>query len=93
MAAVLGDIDRQRFERMTVNARGLQDAGHLRPGVSASEAADILWTYSSPELYELLVVRRGWSAQRFGGFVAQAMMAALLPPDQHGNRRHDGRSL
>jgi AcrR family transcriptional regulator len=81
MAAVLQDINHQRLERMTVNARGLYEAGHLRSNMSIQHAADILWTYSAPELYELLVLQRGWSSRRFGSFVAQAMIAALLPGD------------
>jgi len=44
---------------MTVNARALNQAGHLRAGLTVAQAADILWTYSSPELYELLALRRG----------------------------------
>jgi AcrR family transcriptional regulator len=79
VAAVLEQISAARLERMTVNARGLSDAGHLRPGITPTQAADILWTYSSPELYGLLVTRRGWSAERYGQFVAQALIAALLP--------------
>ncbi len=42
-------------------------------------ATDVLWTYSSPELYELLVLRRSWSVERYGRFIADAMIAALLP--------------
>ena len=64
---------------MTINARGLFEACHLRPEITPAEAADILWTYSSPELYELLVIRRGWPAERYGRFVGQALIAALLP--------------
>ena len=63
---------------MTDNARRLRDAGHLRTGISLAQAADILWTYSSPELYELLILRRGWAPKRYGTFVAEAMIAALL---------------
>lgn len=81
VAAVLRDVNRQRLERMTVNAQGLQEAGHLRPNMSAEQAADIMWTYSSPEVYDLLVIQRGWSPQRFGSFVAEALIAALLPGD------------
>jgi hypothetical protein len=69
---------------MTVNARALSEAGHLRPGITVAQAADILWTYSSPELYELLVLSRGWPAEHYGHFVAQAMIAALLPPPAPG---------
>jgi hypothetical protein len=72
------ELDADRLRRMTDNARRLRDAGHLRPGISVAQAAVILWTYSSPELYELLVVRRGWTPQRYGEFVAEAMINALL---------------
>jgi hypothetical protein len=41
-------------------------------------AADVMWTYSSPELYELLVLRRKWTPARYGRFVADAMIAELL---------------
>jgi AcrR family transcriptional regulator len=82
IAALLDEISAARHERMTLNASGLAGAGHLRPGITSSEAADILWTYSSPELYELLVTRRGWPVEQYGRFIAQALIAALLPPGQ-----------
>jgi AcrR family transcriptional regulator len=76
--ALRDEIDADRLQRMTDNAGRLQDAGHLRPGISLADAADVLWTYSSAELYELLVLRRGWSPSRYGQFVAEAMIDALL---------------
>jgi AcrR family transcriptional regulator len=79
IAALLEEIEAARLERMTHNARGLYEAGHLRPGITPGQAADILWTYSSLELYDLLVIRRGWPADRYGHFAGQAMIAALLP--------------
>jgi hypothetical protein len=63
---------------MTANARRLRDGGHLRPGISLAHAADILWTYSSPELYELIVLRRGWTPERYGRYAADAMINALI---------------
>jgi AcrR family transcriptional regulator len=79
MAELLTESDAQRLRRMRHNARSLADRGHLRPGVTLGAATDVLWTYSSPDLYDLLVVRRHWSVQRYGRFVADAMIAALLP--------------
>jgi len=81
LAALLDEVSAARLERMTVNARGLHEAGHLRPGLTVAEAADIMWTYSAAEFYELLVLRRGWSPGQHGRFVAQALIAALLPPE------------
>jgi hypothetical protein len=33
------------------------------------------------KLYELLVLKRGWSLPRFAAFLADFMIAALLPRD------------
>jgi AcrR family transcriptional regulator len=75
---LLEEMDADRLRRMTENARRLRDAGHLRAGITLTRAADVLWTYSSPELYELLVLRRGWSPERYGRFIAEAMISVLL---------------
>jgi AcrR family transcriptional regulator len=77
---LLDEIDAARLLRMTANARRMHAAGHLKPGLSVAAAADIMWTYSSAELYDLLVVRRKMPLRKFGEFVADAMTAALLPP-------------
>jgi len=72
------EIEADRLLRMTHNARTLEQGGHLRQGITLQEAADVLFTYSSPELYELLVLSRGWSLDHYGRFIADAMIAALL---------------
>jgi AcrR family transcriptional regulator len=79
LARLQAEMDAARLTRMTRNAQTLLQAGHLRPGIDLNEAADVLWTYSSPELYELFVIRRGWGVERYGRFIADAMIAALLP--------------
>jgi AcrR family transcriptional regulator len=81
MAALRAEMDTSRLTRMTSNARNLADAGHLRDDITAEHAGEVLWTYSSPELYELLVLGRGWPAERYATFIADAMIAALLPPE------------
>jgi AcrR family transcriptional regulator len=73
------EMDASRLTRMTHNARTLLNGGHLRAGMTLDAARDVLWTYSSPQLYELLVIRRGWSVERYGRFIADSMIAALLP--------------
>jgi AcrR family transcriptional regulator len=76
--SLLKEMDADRLRRMTQNARRLRDAGHLHAGITLAHAADILWSFSSPELYELLVLRRGWTPKRYGRFIADAMIQALL---------------
>jgi AcrR family transcriptional regulator len=79
MAALLEELDHARLVRMEHNARQLFERGDFREGVTLEHARDVLWTYSSPELYELLVLRQGWPLERYGQFVAEGMIAALLP--------------
>jgi AcrR family transcriptional regulator len=80
MAALLAEAEAQRRTRMRHNAGLLRQRGWLRPGTSLARATDILWTYSSAELYDLLVIRSGWPVTRYGEFVGDALVAALLPP-------------
>jgi len=75
---LIEEVHADRLRRMTDNARRFAAAGHLRPDVSVAEAANVMWTYSSSELYELLVLRRGMPLKTYGRFVADAMIAALL---------------
>ena len=87
LAKLQAEMDAARLTRMTHNAQTLVKGGHLRPGITLDIATDVLWTYSSPELYELLVIRRGWSIERYGRFIADSIMAALLPLDTVSNDR------
>jgi len=77
MARLLSETDQQRLQRMRHNAQAL--IGYLRPGLSPRAAAEIMWTYSSPDLYDLVVLRRQWPIQRYGRFIADSMISALLP--------------
>ncbi len=63
---------------MSLFARHLHDGGHLRPGISVNHTRDVLWTYNSAELFQLLALERGWSARRYGRWVADALIAALI---------------
>lgn len=76
-AALYAELDEGRLARMADNAQYLVDGAHLRSGITANEARDVLWLCTSPELYELLVLRRGWTAAKFGAFVADTIAGAL----------------
>lgn len=78
IAAVLETAENERLARMRHHAQFLKARGHLREGISVSEATDVLWICSSVEIYELMVMRRGWSLARFARFVGDFMITALL---------------
>jgi AcrR family transcriptional regulator len=75
---VWAELQAERLKGMSLFARALHDDGHLRPGISTNEARDVLWTYNSAELFQLLVLERGWSPKRYGRWVADALIAALI---------------
>ena len=75
------ELDSDRLRRMRANARFLADAGHLRPGVSLPQATDVLFAVSSQEMYDLLVVRRGWTTRRYSNFVATTLETHCCEPD------------
>jgi len=79
IGAVWRQMQDERLTGMTAFAVHLHDRGCLRDEVTAQSARDILWTYNSVEVYELLVVERGWTVERYRDFVADALVAALLP--------------
>jgi AcrR family transcriptional regulator len=75
-ASVWSQTRHETLGAMTMFARNLAETDEL--AVSVNEARDILWTYHSPELYELLVLQRHWSTKRYGRFLATALITALI---------------
>ncbi len=75
-ADVWAQTRRETLGAMKLFAANLAETGRLatKPG----ETRDILFTYHAPELYELLVIERGWSAKRYGSFIAAALVGALV---------------
>lgn len=67
----------ERLTGMTMFGRHLVETGDLRPGITLDEVADVLWTYISIEFYELLVLLRGWTPERYAVLVAGAITNAL----------------
>jgi AcrR family transcriptional regulator len=77
-AGVWAASRREVLTAMTAFANDLHATGRLR--VPVNEARDVLWTYHAPELYELLVLERGWTPKRYGAFFTNAVTAALIAP-------------
>ena len=82
------DIDAARLSRIARNACNLAEAGQLFYDITVEGAGEVMWTYRSPDPYELLVIKRGWPAGRYGTFMAEAMIAALLRPYPPAAARH-----
>jgi AcrR family transcriptional regulator len=76
-ARLLERIEAARAERMTHNAAYLVGGGHLRPGLSAEQARDILM-FATAELYPAFVDRAGWMPQDYADLLYRFLRSALL---------------
>jgi hypothetical protein len=79
-AEVWAQMTSERPAGMTQFARHLADGGHLRAGLTVEDARDMLWTFLSPQLWQLLVIDRRWTPQHYANWMAELLAAALLPP-------------
>jgi len=77
-AEVWAQMRQEMLTAMTYFAADLTATGQVRDGLSADDVRDILWTFHGPEQYDLLVVQRGWDPSRYGKFLCDAVIAAVL---------------
>jgi hypothetical protein len=73
-------LQTERLSGMAAFAADLVGTGQVRDDVSADAARDLLWTMTSVAIYELLVLDRGWTLDRYRQFLADAILAALVRP-------------
>ena len=68
----------QRRSAMREPAKLLASLKALRPGLTECEAADLLWLFNDPSLYDKLVRQRGWSSTRFQEWLTESLLRNLL---------------
>jgi len=77
-AKLYGVMVEQRRNAMREPAQLFADAGALRPDLDIEVAADLMWFYNDPSLYDKLVRQRGWSVDRFQAWLTEALQVQLL---------------
>ncbi len=82
IAALWGDIQAERLHGMAMVADHLLATGQLRTGLALDEVRDVLWASVSVEVYDLLVLQRGWRPEAFEAWLARTLVASLTdePP-------------
>jgi AcrR family transcriptional regulator len=83
-AAMVEEMNRQRYEGIGVMAREAAATGQLK--VSEQECRDVMWAMTSGDLWHQLVVERGWTDDRFASWLADMWVAALVDPKATPNR-------
>ncbi len=71
------------------NQRSIVDNLHernaLRAGLGVGDATDILWTLNHPDVFWLLVDERGWTAEQYETWLADAFSSQLLGQHLEGD--------
>jgi AcrR family transcriptional regulator len=69
----------ERLQNMTRFAQSVAANGPLRNGMDETDAGEIAWAMTSPELFQLLTVDRGWSKEKYAQWLVDTLTRLLLP--------------
>ena len=72
------EVQASRLKRFARLGHLLDRGGRLRQGLNGADAIDVIWTMTSPETYEQLVLDRRWTPQRYEEWLAGALVDLLL---------------
>jgi hypothetical protein len=75
---MLRDHDERRYETQSRLARVLRRRKRLKPGMTARQAADVIWTLASERTYLALVRDRGWAPAEYERWLAGQLVTGLL---------------
>jgi AcrR family transcriptional regulator len=77
-AAMVEEMDRQRYEGIGFMARAAAATGQL--AVSEEECHDVIWTTTDGMLWHRLVRERGWSQERYATWLGELWVSVLVGP-------------
>jgi AcrR family transcriptional regulator len=76
---LMHDMADQRYQDHQRLAKTLHQTGHIRPDLSSRRTADIIWALANERTYLALVRDRRWSTHDYEDWLADQLIAALLP--------------
>ncbi len=71
-------IESDFYDNQRAIVESLDAKGALRRGLDVARATDILWTLNHPDVWQLLVTGRGWTAERWEHWFSDTASAQLL---------------
>jgi hypothetical protein len=78
LAALWELIQTDFWANQRVVVESLADKGALRDGLDVDRATDLLWMLNHPDVWLLLVGRRGWSPAEWEQWFAETSREQLL---------------
>jgi TetR/AcrR family transcriptional regulator of autoinduction and epiphytic fitness len=79
IAELLQNMLEERLQNMIHFVQSVAANGSLRDGLDEAQAGEIVWAMTSPELFQLLTVDRGWTKEKYAQWLADALTRQLLP--------------
>jgi AcrR family transcriptional regulator len=77
IAEIYEQRPRARRKNQRAIAKRLAELGALPHGTSIETATDLLWLYTSHEIYRMLVIERKWSTDRYRAWLRAATSTVL----------------
>jgi AcrR family transcriptional regulator len=78
IATLWSRIQSDFYDNQRAIVESLDARGALRRGLDTARGADILWTLNHPDVWQLLVVQRGWTAEEYEQWFAATAAEQLL---------------
>jgi AcrR family transcriptional regulator len=78
LARLWDEMETQRLEGQGRFVRMLAERGAVKPDLAVDAAIDVLWTLCSLAVYDLLVLGRGWSDDRYQAWLTHALVCELI---------------
>jgi AcrR family transcriptional regulator len=78
LADLIKERECRRYDSQKSMVDFISQRGWLHPSLNPSKARDILWAFTSRELYGMLVRQRGWSPQEYEDWLGNVLVSELL---------------
>jgi TetR/AcrR family transcriptional regulator of autoinduction and epiphytic fitness len=79
IAELLQNLLAERMRNMEVFVGQLAAHSPLRQGLDVAQAAEIVWAITSPEVFNLFTVDRGWPKEKYVDWLGDTLVRLLLP--------------
>lgn len=79
IAELLTTLLEERLRNLTSFMQQLSSHASLREGMDVTHGADIVWAITSPDIFSLLTVDRGWSKEQYARWLGETLIRLLLP--------------
>ncbi len=76
---LLHGLYRERLQNMIRFVQSIIANGPLRDGMDEAQAGEMVWALTSPELFQLFKVERGWTAEKYAQWLTDILIRLLLP--------------